>query len=41
MLQIVSIAVGYYIGAKIGHEVFRYKNPNSSYQPPPFWGWKI
>lgn len=29
--------IGFFIGAKIGNEFFRYKNPNSLYQPPPFF----
>lgn len=37
----LHLFVGYYIGAKIGHEIFRYKNPDSPYQPPPLWGWEI
>jgi hypothetical protein len=41
MPQIIGIAIGYYIGGKIGHELFRYNHPDSSYQPPPFWGWRI
>jgi hypothetical protein len=41
MLQIVGIVIGYYIGTKIGHEIYRYKNPGSSYRPPPFWSREI
>lgn len=41
MIQIVGIAIGYFIGGKIGHEIFRYKNPNSSYKPPSFWSLRL
>ena len=37
----LHLFVGYYIGCKIGHEIYRYKNPNAIYQPPPFWSWDL
>lgn len=30
------LLVGYYIGGKIGHEIYRYKYPTASYQPLRF-----
>ena len=33
--------LGYWIGAKIGNEIFRYKNPTSLYQPPPLFSLDI
>ena len=41
MFQVIGIIGGYYLGAKIGNEIFRYKYPESIYQPPPFFSWKL
>jgi hypothetical protein len=35
----LHLFIGYYIGTKIGSEIYRYKYPDASYQPPPFWSW--
>lgn len=32
---------GYWIGAKIGNELFRFNNPTSLYQPPPLFSMDI
>jgi hypothetical protein len=37
MFLFIGIVGGYYLGAKIGNEIFRYKYPESKYQPPPFF----
>ena len=30
--------VGYYVGCKIGNEIYRYRHcPNPYYTPPPWW----
>ena len=42
MLQLIGIGVGYYIGAKIGNEIYRYRHcPNKYYEPPPLFSWKL
>lgn len=33
--------IGFLVGAKIGNEIFRYKNPTSLYQPPPFFSLRL
>lgn len=35
------ILIAYYIGAKIGNELFRYHYPEAKYPPPPWWDWRI
>jgi len=41
MYQLIGIAVGLFLGGKIGNEIFRFKNPESSYKPPPFFSFSL
>ena len=41
MHRLVGIAVGWFLGSKIGNEIFRFKYPEASYKPPPFFSFSL
>jgi hypothetical protein len=41
MQRIIGYLATAFIGAKIGNEIFRFKNPNSGYKPPPFFSHRL
>jgi hypothetical protein len=41
MKQLLGTLITVFMGAKIGNEVFRYRNPDSGYKPPPFFSLRL